>query len=101
MSNSPLLIPTKNLSSDKTPANLGVHDGKIFTRRFTGRFRNLRLLGAGFLALLFFGTSWLNWNGHQAVLWDLETRQFHVFGTTFWPQHFRLLSLVKSIGALL
>jgi len=61
----------------------------------------LRLVGAGFLALLFFGTSWINWNGHQAILWDLDTRQFHVFGTTFWPQDFMLLSLVMIIGAFL
>lgn len=92
----PVLIPTKNL-----PAGKPVLEGKIFTRRFTGRFRNLRLLGAGFLALLFFGTSWVNWNGHQAILWDLETRQFHVFGSTFWPQDFMLLSFAMIIGALL
>lgn len=101
-----LLIPAKNLSSPNqpaatAPANKPLREGKIFTRSFTGRFRNLRLLGAGFLALLFFGTSWLNWNGHQAVLWDLETRQFHIFGTTFWPQDFMLLSFVMIIGALL
>src|SRR5690606_8302011 len=92
----PLLIPTKQI-----PVNKPLHEGKIFTRSFTGRFRNLRLLGAGFLALIFFGTSWINWNGHQAVLWDLDSRQFHVFGTTFWPQDFMLLSLVMIIGALL
>ncbi|MDO8344541.1 MAG: cytochrome c oxidase accessory protein CcoG [Cellvibrio sp.] len=94
---SPLLIPTKNLPTPKATAI----DGQIFTRSFSGRFRNLRLVGAGFLALLFFGTSWINWNGHQAILWDLDTRQFHVFGTTFWPQDFMLLSLVMIIGVFL
>ncbi len=94
---SPLLIPAKNLPAHKA----ATIDGQIFTRSFSGRFRNLRLVGAGFLALLFFGTSWINWNGHQAILWDLDTRQFHVFGTTFWPQDFMLLSLVMIIGAFL
>lgn len=93
----PLLIPTKNLPTPKATAI----DGQIFTRSFSGRFRNLRLVGAGFLALLFFGTSWINWNGHQAILWDLDTRQFHVFGATFWPQDFMLLSLVMIIGVFL
>ena len=97
---SPLLIPVSNLPAKSLPPK-PLHEGKIFTRSFTGRFRNLRLLGAGFLALLFFGTSWINWNGHQAILWDLDPRQFHVFGTTFWPQDFMLLSLVMIIGALL
>ena len=93
---SPQLIPVQQL-----PANKPLQEGKIFTRSFTGRFRNFRLLGAGFLALLFFGTSWINWNGHQAILWDLDNRQFHVFGTTFWPQDFLLLSFAMIIGALL
>ncbi|MDR7091415.1 cytochrome c oxidase accessory protein CcoG [Cellvibrio fibrivorans] len=95
--NNPLLIPLKNLPTPKATAI----DGQIVTRSFSGRFRNLRILGAGVLAVLFFGTSWINWNGHQAILWDLDTRQFHVFGPTFWPQDFMLLSLVMIIGAFL
>jgi cytochrome c oxidase accessory protein FixG len=98
-SHSPSLIPVKDLTASIAPKTL--REGKIFTRSFTGRFRNFRLLGAGFLALLFFGTSWVNWNGHQAILWDLDSRQFHIFGTTFWPQDFMLLSFVMIIGALL
>src|ERR1700743_3791865 len=67
-------------------------DNLIHTRSFTGLFRNLRLSGAGFLFLLFFGTVWLNWGGRQAVLWDLANSKFHIFGATFWPQAFILLS---------
>ncbi|KJK05844.1 MULTISPECIES: cytochrome c oxidase accessory protein CcoG [Pseudomonas] len=74
-------------------------DGKIHTRSFTGLFRNLRLTGAGFLFLLFFGTVWLNWNGRQAVLWDLAESKFHIFGATFWPQDFILLSALLIICA--
>ncbi|MCF7202833.1 cytochrome c oxidase accessory protein CcoG [Pseudomonas oligotrophica] len=79
-----------------TPAQAG---GPIHTRGFRGRFRNLRLLGAGALMLLFFATAWLNWNGRQAVLWDLQGRQFHIFGATFWPQDFVLLSALLIICA--
>ena len=79
-----------------TPAQAG---GPIHTRSFTGRFRNLRLLGAGLLFLLFFGTAWIDWNGRQAVLWDLDNRQFHIFGATFWPQDFILLSAILIIAA--
>ncbi|MFQ6574330.1 cytochrome c oxidase accessory protein CcoG [Pseudomonas sp. UM16] len=74
-------------------------DAKIHTRSFTGLFRNLRLTGAGFLFLLFFGTVWLNWNGRQAVLWDLAESKFHIFGATFWPQDFILLSALLIICA--
>ncbi|MDA7085482.1 cytochrome c oxidase accessory protein CcoG [Pseudomonas sp. SA3-5] len=79
-----------------TPAKAG---GPIHTRSFTGLFRNLRLFGAGSLMLLFFGTAWLNWGERQAVLWDLGNGQFHIFGATFWPQDFVLLSALLIIAA--
>ncbi|MHA3884883.1 cytochrome c oxidase accessory protein CcoG [Stutzerimonas degradans] len=79
-----------------TPAQSG---GPIHTRSFRGRLRNLRLLGGGLLMLLYFGTVWLNWDGRQAVLWDLGQQQFHIFGATFWPQDFILLSALLIIAA--
>ncbi|KPA91298.1 cytochrome c oxidase accessory protein FixG [Pseudomonas asplenii] len=74
-------------------------DNLIHTRSFTGLFRSLRISGAGFLFLLFFGTVWLNWGGRQAVLWDLANSKFHIFGATFWPQDFILLSALLIICA--
>lgn len=85
-------IPLKDL----TPAQQG---GPIHTRSFKGLYRNLRLLGAGALMLLFFGTAWIDWNGQQAVLWDMDSKQFHIFGATFWPQDFILLSAILMIAA--
>ncbi len=82
----------------QTPAQAG---GKIHTRSFRGRYRSLRLLIAGALAVMFFGTSWINWSGHQAVLWDLTERKFYVFGTTFFPEDFLLLSFAMCISAFL
>ncbi len=79
-----------------TPAQTG---GPIHTRSFSGLFRTLRLLGGGLLLLLYFGTQWLNWDGRQAVLWDLGKQQFHIFGATFWPQDFILLSALLIIAA--
>ena len=85
-------IPLKDL----TPAQQG---GPIHTRSFKGLYRNLRLLGAGALMVMFFGTAWIDWNGQQAVLWDLDSKQFHIFGATFWPQDFILLSAILMIAA--
>jgi cytochrome c oxidase accessory protein FixG len=79
-----------------TPSQAG---GTIHTRSFTGLFRNLRLYGAGALMLLYFGTVWLDWGDRQAVLWDLLGSQFHIFGATFWPQDFILLSALLIICA--
>ena len=71
----------------------------IYTRSFTGFYRNLRLLGAGFLVILYFGTVWLQWNGQPLILFDLPDRKFHLFGATFWPQDFVLLSWLLIICA--
>ncbi|MBK5004341.1 cytochrome c oxidase accessory protein CcoG [Pseudomonas sp. S32] len=76
------------------PVEAGIH-----TRSFRGVFRNLRIGFAGALFLLFFGTAWLQWNGRQAVLWDLSNSKFHIFGATFWPQDFILLSALLIICA--
>ena len=74
-------------------------DNLIHTRSFTGLFRTLRVSGAAFLFIAFFGTVWLNWGGRQAVLWDLSESKFHIFGATFWPQDFILLSALLIICA--
>jgi len=74
-------------------------DNLIHTRSFTGLFRTLRVTGAALLFLAFFGTVWVNWGGRQAVLWDLAESKFHIFGATFWPQDFILLSALLIICA--
>ena len=78
----------------KRPSASGIH-----TRSFTGLYRNLRIGLAGVLFVLFFGTAWLDWNGRQAVLWDLASSKFHIFGATFWPQDFILLCALLIIAA--
>ncbi|WP_421681561.1 cytochrome c oxidase accessory protein CcoG [Stutzerimonas urumqiensis] len=72
---------------------------KIYTRAFSGLYRNLRRVGGATLFLLFFGTVWLNWDGRQAVWWNLPERKFYVFGATYWPQDFILLSALLIIAA--
>jgi cytochrome c oxidase accessory protein FixG len=47
----------------------------------------------------YFGTPWLNLGERQAVLFDLPARQFHIWGMTFWPQDFMLLSWILIICA--
>jgi cytochrome c oxidase accessory protein FixG len=91
------LIPTFDPTPTKTRAR--TTDNLIHTRSFSGLFRTLRISGAGVLFLLFFGTVWLHWNGRQAVLWDLSESKFHIFGATFWPQDFILLSALLIIAA--
>ncbi|MNQ26100.1 Ubp3 associated protein Bre5 [compost metagenome] len=72
---------------------------QIYTKAFTGLFRNIRLVSGAFLFLMFFGTAWLNWGDRQAVWWNLPERKFYIFGATFWPQDFMLLSWLLIICA--
>ncbi|MCD5993041.1 cytochrome c oxidase accessory protein CcoG [Pseudomonas sp. CDFA 602] len=96
-------IPLQNI----TPAD-GQYDDrvdlyapreKIYTRAFKGLFRSVRMAGGALLFLIFFGTVWLNHSGHQAVWWNLPERKFYIFGSTFWPQDFILLSGLLIIAA--
>lgn len=92
-------IPVKNVTPNATSNDLYAKREKIHTRAFTGVFRTLRMYVGAFLFLLFLGTAWLNWDGHQAVWWNLPERKFYVFGATFWPQDFMLLSWLLIISA--
>jgi cytochrome c oxidase accessory protein FixG len=73
---------------------------KIYPREVHGIFRNLRILGVVVLLGLFYGVAWLSWDGHQAVLFDLPDRKFHIFGLTFWPQDFFYFAWLLVIAAL-
>lgn len=67
--------PAKNANNS---VDLYASREKIYTRAFTGLFRNLRMAGGTALFLLYFGTVWLNWGGHQAVWWNLPERKFFI-----------------------
>ncbi|TNF00788.1 MAG: cytochrome c oxidase accessory protein CcoG [Gammaproteobacteria bacterium] len=72
---------------------------KIQPRSFTGFYRRLRITGGAVLFTLYFGVVWLNWEGRQAVLWDLSDKKFHIFSATFWPEDLVLLSGILLICA--
>ena len=95
-------IPVQDItppSAKNASVDLYASREKIYTRAFTGLFRNLRRAGGALLFILFFGTVWLNWEGRQAVWWNLPERKFHIFGATYWPQDFMLLSWLLIICA--
>jgi cytochrome c oxidase accessory protein FixG len=73
---------------------------KIYPREIDGRFSRLRKLAVWVLLGLFYGVAWLDWDGHQALLFDLPARKFHIFGLTLWPQDFLYLTLLLIIAAL-
>ncbi|HYM41162.1 MAG TPA: cytochrome c oxidase accessory protein CcoG [Steroidobacteraceae bacterium] len=73
---------------------------KIYPREIGGRFSRLRQSAVIALLGLFYGVPWLDWQGHQALLFDLPARKFHIFSLTLWPQDFLYLALLLIIAAL-
>ena len=90
-------IPVK----DVTPKTQSMYEKrtKIYVREILGKFQSIRTYTLWALMLAYYGAVWLNWDGRQAIYFDLPARQFHIFGITFWPQDFMLLSWALIISA--
>ena len=42
---------------------------------------------------------WINFNGQQAVLFDLIGQKYNIFGLTLWPQDFTILAFIFMLAA--
>jgi cytochrome c oxidase accessory protein FixG len=72
----------------------------IHAKRLPGKWRTIKWLAAS-VWLVFFLGPYLTWNGNQAVLFDIPSRQYHLFGATVLPQDFWMLSLLLLFFAIL
>ncbi len=93
----------KSIDIDLVDEDLGsyyVKERKVYPKDVKGRFDRLRKLAVYWLLGMYYLFPWLVWNGRQAVLFDLPARKFYIFGLTFWPQDFILLSMLLAILAL-
>ena len=73
---------------------------KIYPRSVTGVFARWRWVMVWITQLFFYGMPWLQWNGRQALLFDLEQRRFYVLGLVLQPQDFIYLAALLVISAL-
>ncbi|MEX8492889.1 4Fe-4S binding protein, partial [Sphaerotilus sp.] len=72
---------------------------KIYPRAVHGFFSNWRWALVWITQIVFYGTPWLQWNGRQAVLFDLLTRRFYIGGLVLYPQDFIYLTGLLIISA--
>ncbi len=72
----------------------------IHAKRMPGRFRTLKWWSAS-IWLIFFLGPYLRWDGHQAILFDIANRKFHIFDITILPQDVWLLAVVMLFFAML
>src|SRR5690606_25354178 len=73
---------------------------EIYPREISGRFANWRWIFVWLTQLVFYGLPWMTWNDRQAVLFDLVSRKFYIFGLVFLPHDFIYLTVLLIICAL-
>jgi cytochrome c oxidase accessory protein FixG len=74
---------------------------KIYVRAVTGWFAAWRWVLVWVTQLVFYGLPWLPWNERQAVLFDLGTQRFYLFGLALYPQDLIYLAVLLMLAALL
>jgi cytochrome c oxidase accessory protein FixG len=94
------IIPIIAQEPDEETISLYASHEKIYPRSVSGLFSNWRW-GMVFLTqLVFYGGPWLEWGQRQAVLFDLGSRRFYIFGLVLYPQDFIYLTGLLVISAL-
>jgi cytochrome c oxidase accessory protein FixG len=73
---------------------------KIYPRSVSGIFNNWRWVMVFLTQLFFYGVPWLEWGQRQAMLFDLTTKRFYIFGLIFNPQDLIYLSFLLIVSAL-
>ena len=71
----------------------------IYARSVSGWFAGWRWGLVWATQAVFYGLPWLDWNGRQAVLFDLASRRFYIFGLVLYPQDFIYLTGLLIVSA--
>jgi len=87
-------------TNDAVEQELYAKRQKIYVREVHGLFAALRTTGVATLLGLYYIVPWLQWDGRQAVLFDLPERKFYILNMVFWPQDFFYLALLMIVAAL-
>jgi len=72
---------------------------KIYPLWLEGRFQRWRRIVLLVLVGIYYVGPWLTIGGRPLFWFNLPERQFTVFGVTYWPQEFVLLSWALMMGA--
>lgn len=85
--------PSPEKQGGYTPGN------HIYVRTVKGFYQRIRRYMNIFFMLAFFATPWIQYNGKQAILFEIAEQKFHLFGLTLWPQDLLALAFLFMIGA--
>ncbi|PKO45881.1 MAG: cytochrome c oxidase accessory protein CcoG [Betaproteobacteria bacterium HGW-Betaproteobacteria-22] len=73
---------------------------KVYPRTTAGIYKNWRWAMIWITQIIFYGTPWLQWGDRQAVLLDISTHRFYIFGLILYPQDLIYLVVILIISAL-
>ena len=93
------IIPIAAAESSSEMVSLYQSEGKIQMRSVSGWFASWRWGLVWFTQILYYGLPWLEWNGRQAMLFDLAARRFYIFGMVLHPQDVIYLAGLLIISA--
>lgn len=94
------VIPIISDNSSESYVSLYESQKKIYPRDISGYFKNLRWLMIWVTQIVFYATPWLMWNDRQAMLLDVSTHRFYIFGLILYPQDLIYLAMILIISAL-
>jgi cytochrome c oxidase accessory protein FixG len=94
------IIPIAVAPSSAEMISLYQREAKIQMRSVTGWFAGWRWALVWLTQLMFYGLPWLQWNGRQAVLFDLAARRFFIFDLVLYPQDVIYLAGLLIISAV-
>jgi len=77
------------------------NESPIYVRKQKGKYQQIRKFTGFLFIALFLFLPWLEYQGQQAILLDIDTQQFRIFSQTFFPQDLTLLALLLVVGCFL
>lgn len=94
------VIPIVSDPTQDTYVSLYEAQQKIYPRNVSGYFKNWRWIMIWITQLVFYGAPWLQWGHRQALLLDISTHRFYIFGLVLYPQDLIYLVVILVISAL-
>jgi cytochrome c oxidase accessory protein FixG len=82
-----------------TVVSLYQKENKIYARSVSGTFHRWRWVLVWLTQIVFYGLPWLQWNGRQAVLFELNLRRFFIGPLVLYPQDLIYLTALLAISA--
>jgi cytochrome c oxidase accessory protein FixG len=93
------VIPIQPVPAEGDTVWLFEKQAKIYPRAVSGWFARWRWAMVWITQLVFYGLPWLTWNDRPAVLFELASRRFYIFGLVLHPQDFIYLTALLVICA--